>query len=377
MELGLTEEQEMLKTSARDFLEKECPKQLVRQLDESDKGYSPELWRKMAELGWMGLVFPEKYGGSGGSFLDLIVLLEAMGYNILPGPFLSTVVLGGLTILAAGSEEQKKEFLPKVANGETILTLALTEPSADYNAASIKTKATARNDGYVINGTKLFVPDANVADYILCVARTKETKNPEDGITIFLVDAKSPGVKCTLLKTLARDKQCEIIFDNVTVPKKNILGKPGQGWPIVEGAIQKATVAKCAEMVGGAQAALEMAVRYAKERVQFGRPIGSFQAIQHYCANMVTDVDGSRFITYKAAWEVSEGLPATMDVAIAKAWTSEAYGRVTLLAHQIFGAIGFTMDHDIHLYYRRAKAGEIMFGDGDFQRAIVASELGL
>ncbi len=377
MELGLTEEQEMLKTSARDFLEKECPKQLVRQLDESDKGYSPELWRKMAELGWMGLVFPEKYGGSGGSFLDLIVLLEAMGYNILPGPFLSTVVLGGLTILAAGSEEQKKEFLPKVANGETILTLALTEPSADYNAASIKTKATARNDGYVINGTKLFVPDANVADYILCVARTKETKNPEDGITIFLVDAKSPGVKCTLLKTLARDKQCEIIFDNVTVPKKNILGKPDQGWPIVEGAIQKATVAKCAEMVGGAQAALEMAVRYAKERVQFGRPIGSFQAIQHYCANMVTDVDGSRFITYKAAWEVSEGLPATMDVAIAKAWTSEAYGRVTLLAHQIFGAIGFTMDHDIHLYYRRAKAGEIMFGDGDFQRAIVASELGL
>ena len=377
MELGLTEEQEMLKTSARDFLEKECPKQLVRQLDESDKGYSPELWRKMAELGWMGLVFPEKYGGSGGSFLDLIVLLEAMGYNILPGPFLSTVVLGGLTILAAGSEEQKKEFLPKVANGETILTLALTEPSADYNAASIKTKATARNDGYVINGTKLFVPDANAADYILCVARTKEGKNPEDGVAVFLVDAKSPGVKCTLLKTLARDKQCEIIFDNVTVPKKNILGKPGQGWPIVEGAIQKATVAKCAEMVGGAQAALEMAVKYAKERVQFGRPIGSFQAIQHYCANMVTDVDGSRFITYKAAWEVSEGLPATMDVAIAKAWTSEAYGRVTLLAHQIFGAIGFTMDHDIHLYYRRAKAGEIMFGDGDFQRAIVANELGL
>jgi alkylation response protein AidB-like acyl-CoA dehydrogenase len=377
MELGLTEEQEMLKTSARDFLEKECPKQLVRQLDESDKGYSPELWRKMAELGWMGLVFPEKYGGSGGSFLDLIVLLEAMGYNILPGPFLSTVVLGGLTILAAGSEEQKKEFLPKVANGEMIFTLALTEPSADYNAASIKTKATARNDGYVINGTKLFVPDANVANYILCVARTKEGKNPEDGVAVFLVDTKSPGVKCTLLKTLARDKQCEIIFDNVTVPKKNILGKPGQGWPIVEGAIQKATVAKCAEMVGGAQAALEMAVRYAKERVQFGRPIGSFQAIQHYCANMVTDVDGSRFITYKAAWEVSEGLPATMDVAIAKAWTSEAYGRVTLLAHQIFGAIGFTMDHDIHLYYRRAKAGEIMFGDGDFQRAIVASELGL
>ena len=377
MDLGLNEEQEMLKTSARDFLQKECPKQLVKQLDESDAGYSPELWRKMAELGWMGLIFPEKYGGSGGSFLDLTVLLEEMGYNILPGPFFSTVVLCGLTILASGTEEQKRELLPKIAKGEMIMALALTEPSASYDAASIKAKATAHNDDYIINGTKLFVLDANVADFILCVARTKEAKNPEDGLTIFLVDAKSPGIKYTLLKTLARDKQCEIVLDNVTVPKKNILGKLNQGWPIVKDTLQRATSAKCAEMVGGAQAALEMTVKYAQERVQFNRPIGSFQAIQHYCAIMVTDVDGARFITYKAAWELSEGLPATMDVAIAKAWTSEAYGRVTLLAHQIFGAIGFTMDHDIHLYYRRAKASEIIFGDGDFQRATVAQELGL
>ena len=377
MDLGLSEEQEMLKASARDFLQKECPKRLVRQLDESDEGYSSELWQKMAKQGWMGLVFPEKYRGSDGNFLDLTVLLEEMGYNILPGPFFSTVVLGGLTILAAGSEEQKTEFLPKVASGEMILSFALTEPTASYEAASVKTKAIARNGEYVINGIKLFVLNANVADYILCIARTKETKNPEDAITIFLVDAKSPGVKCNLLKTLARDKQCEVIFDNVTVPKKNIVGKPDEGWPIVKDVLEKATVAKCAEMVGGAQAALDMAVNYAKERVQFGRPIGSFQAIQHHCANMVTDVSGSRFITYKAAWEVSEGLPATADVAIAKTWTGEAYGRVTLLAHQIFGAIGFTMDHDIHLYYRQAKAGEIIFGDADFQRAIVARELGL
>jgi len=377
MDLGLSEEQEMLKASARDFLQKECPKRLVRQLDEGDEGYSSELWQKIAKQGWMGLVFPEKYGGNGGSFLDLIVLLEEMGYNILPGPFFSTVVLGGLTILATGSEEQKTEFLPKIASGETILSLALTEPTASYEAVSVKTEAIARNGKYVINGIKLFVLNANVADYILCVARTKKTKNPEDGITIFLVDAKSQGVKCNLLRTLARDKQCEVIFNNVTVPKKNIIGKPDAGWPIMKDVLEKATVAKCAEMVGGAQAALDMAVNYAKERVQFGQPIGSFQAIQHHCANMVTDVSGSRFITYKAAWKVSEGLPATADVAIAKTWTGEAYGRVTLLAHQIFGAIGFTMDHDIHLYYRQAKAGEIIFGDADFQRAIVARELGL
>jgi len=377
MDLGLSEEQEMLKASARDFLQKECPKRLVRQLDESDEGYSSELWQKMAKQGWMGLVFPEKYGGNDGSLLDLTVLLEEMGYNIVPGPFFSTVVLGGLTILAAGSEEQKTEFLPKVASGEMILSLALTETTASYHAASVKTEAIARDGEYVITGIKLFVLNANVADYILCVARTKETKNPEYGITIFLVDAKSQGVKCNLLRTVARDKQCEVIFDNVTVPKKNIIGRPDEGWPIMKDVLEKATVVKCAEMVGGAQAALDMAVNYAKERIQFGRPIGSFQAIQHHCANMVTDVSGSRFITYKAACKVSEGLPAIADVAIAKTWTGEAYGRVTLLAHQIFGAIGFTMDHDIHLYYRQAKAGEIIFGDADFQRAIVARELGL
>jgi alkylation response protein AidB-like acyl-CoA dehydrogenase len=377
MDLGLSEEQEMLKKLARDFLQKECPKRLVRQLDESDQGYSSELWHKMAGLGWMGLVFPEKYGGSERKFLDLTILLEEMGYNIVPGPFFSTVVLGGLTVLTAGSEEQKMEFLPKIASGEMILSLALTEPTASYDAASVKTKAIAHNGKYVIKGTKLFVLNANVADYILCVARTKQAKNPENGITLFLVDAKSPEVKCTLLKTLARDKQCEVVFDNVTVSEKSIVGERDGGWPIVKDVLQKATVAKCAEMVGGTQAALDMAVNYAKERVQFGRPIGSFQAIQHYCANMATDVSGSRFVTYKAAWKVSEGLPAALDVAIAKAWASEAYGRITLSAHQIFGAIGFTMDHDIHLYYRQAKAAEIIFGDADFQRAIVARELGL
>jgi len=377
MDLGLSEEQEMLRESARDFLRRECPKQLVRQLDDSEEGYSVELWRRMAELGWMGLVFPEKYGGSGRSFLDLAILLEEMGYNIVPGPFFSTVVLGGLAILAAGNEEQKMEFLPKIARGEMLLSLALTEPSASYDAASVKTKAVNRDDKYVIKGTKLFVLNANIADHILCVARTKETKDPEDGITMFLVDGRSPGLKCTLLKTLARDKQCEVIFDNVTVSGKSLVGKRDEGWPTVKDILQKAAVAKCAEMVGGAQAALDMAVNYAKERVQFGRPIGSFQAIQHYCANMAMDVSGSRFVTYKAAWKVSEGLPAALDAAIAKAWVSEAYGRVALSAHQIFGAIGFTMDHDMHLYYRQAKAAEIIFGGADFHRAIVAHELGI
>jgi len=377
MDIGLSEEQEILKASARDFLATECPKKLVKELDESDKGYSPELWRKMAELGWMGLVFPEDYGGSGGTFLDLVVLLEEMGYNILPGPFFSTVVLGGLPILKAGSEEQRKEFLSKIARGELIFTMALTESTASYDASAITVKASPRNGEYSINGTKLFVTDANVADYLLCVARTEETANPETGITIFVVDAKTPGIKCTLLKTLARDKQNEVVFNNVNVAKENIVGGLDHGWPVIQDTLEKAAVAKCAEMVGGAQAALEMAVNYAKERIQFNRPIGTFQAVQHYCANMVTDVDGARYITYKAAWELSKGIPATKSVAMAKAWVGDAYQRVTILGQQVFGAIGFTMDHDMHLYYRRARAGAIAFGNSNFHREVVAKELGL
>jgi 3-oxocholest-4-en-26-oyl-CoA dehydrogenase beta subunit len=300
-----------------------------------------------------------------------------MGYNIVPGPFFATVVLAGFTLLEAGTEEQKQTYLSKICSGETVMTFALTELDGTYLPESIETSAAAKKDQYILKGTKLFVPDANVADFMLVAARTKSSSVPADGISIFIVDLKSPGVKVTLLKTLGRDKLCEVVFDNVAVPSGNLVGKLNGGWPIIKSILRKAAVAKCAEMVGGAQASLDMAVSYAKERVQFNRPIGSFQAIQHYCANMVTDVDGSRFITYKAAWTECEGLPSDMEVSMAKAWTSEAYKRVAVLAHQIFGAIGFTMDHDMHLYFRRAKAGELAYGDADFHREIVAAQLGL
>jgi len=377
MDLGFSEEQEMLRTTARDFLTNECPSELVKQLAADEKGYSPEMWKKMAELGWMGLTFPEEYDGMGMTFLDLVVLLEEAGRACLPGPYFSTVVLAGYTIMEAASEEQKKELLTKIANGDLIVTLAVTEPSARYEPDAITVKASPDKDDYVINGTKLFVPDANVADYIICVARTKDGASPEEGLTLFLVDAKSPGISTTLLKTIAGDKQCEVIFEDVRVPKGNIIGELDKGWPVVEKVLEKATVGLCAQMVGGAQKTLDMSVEYAKERVQFGRPIGSFQAIQHYCANMVTDVDGSKYITYEAAWKVSEGLTATMEVSMAKAWVSEAYRRVTLLGHQIHGAIGFCEDHDMPLYFKRAKGSEPTFGDADFHREMVAKQLGL
>ncbi|MFQ5924477.1 MAG: acyl-CoA dehydrogenase family protein [Dehalococcoidia bacterium] len=377
MNLDFSEEQEMLRTSARDFLTKECPKTLVRELEEDEKGYSPELWRKMAELGWMGLVLPEEYEGMGMAFMDLIILLEEMGRNILPGPYFCTVVLGGLTILSAGTEEQRKEFLPKVAGGGMILTLAFTESSATYEASGVETRAVAKDDAFVINGTKLFVENAHIADYLICVTRTSDGASPEQGITLFLVDAKSPGIKCEVMPTIGADKLCEVVFEDVGVPRKNMLGELDRGWPIVARTLKQATVAKCAEMMGSAQAALEMTLAYVKERVQYGRPIGSFQVVQHYCANMWINVDTGKNILYEVAWRVGEGLPASKEVAVAKGWINEVYKSVSERGVQCHGAIGITRDHDIGLYYRRAKAAELAFGDTDCQREVVARQIGL
>jgi 3-oxocholest-4-en-26-oyl-CoA dehydrogenase beta subunit len=374
MKFTLSEEQEMLKKTARDFLTDKCSKNFVKQMQESESGYSRELWQTMADLGWLALVFPGRYGGGDMSFLDLAVLLEEMGRVCLPGPFFSTVVLGGLPILDIGSEEQKQEYLPKLVSGEKIFTLALTEPGYHtYDASSIAVQAIRNDGGYLISGTKLFVPDAHIADYLLVVAKAK----PRGGITIFVTDAKNDRIRPTVLKTIAGDKLCEVVFDQMPVSRAGVLGRLNQGWGTVEKIMQKAAVGKCCEMVGNIQRVLEMTVDYAKERKQFGRPIGSFQVIQHYCADMATDVDSARFITYQAAWMLSEELPCTKEVAIAKAWVSEASRRVFTLAHQIHGAIGVTTEHDLHYYTRHAKAAELAFGDADFYRELVAKEMGL
>ncbi|MFC1955528.1 acyl-CoA dehydrogenase family protein [Chloroflexota bacterium] len=377
MKLAFSEEQEMLRTMARDFLTNKLPKATVKEIEESDSGYSSQLWKEMAGLGWMGLALPEKHGGAGMSFLDLALVLEEMGRACLPGPFFSSAILGGLPILDAGSEEQKEKYLPKIASGEAIFTLALTEASASYDAASIAVEAVADEDAYVINGTKLFVPDAHIADYLLCVARTSEGAKPEMGVTIFIVDTQSPGVNCAVLKSIAGDKLCEVTFDQVKVPEANILGGLDRGWDAVTKIIERAAVAKCCEMAGGMQQVLDMTVDYARERKQFGRPIGSFQVIQHYCADMLTNVEGARLSAYQAAWVLSEDLPCTEQVAIAKVYAGQAVERVLALAHQIHGAIGVTIDHDLHYYTRRLKAAACTFGDADFYREIVAQEMGL
>jgi alkylation response protein AidB-like acyl-CoA dehydrogenase len=374
MDLGLDEQQEMLKNFARDFLEKECPEQLVRAMEDDEKGYSPELWQKMAQQGWMGLIIPEKYNGTGMNVCELVVLLEEFGRALVPGPFLSTVVLGGVPIMEAGTEEQKQQFLPKIASGEIIMTLALTEPSAKWTADGVQLEAKKDGNDYVLNGTKLFVQDAHVTDYMIVSARTGGSG--EDGITLFIVDSKSPGIKFEVLKTIAADKQCEVTFDNVKVPASNMLGQEGKGWPIIEKTKKVATVAACAYLVGLSQMDFDVTLNYAKERVQFGRPIGSFQAIQHKLADAVIDVDGSRFITYKAAWSLQEGEPdADLMISMAKAWTSDASRRVVAHGQQIHGGIGFTKEYKIQLYFRRQKWMELMWGDADYHRELVAQKL--
>ncbi len=379
MDFTYTQEQKMMKESARGFLAKACPNvDWYLEMDRDDKGFTPELWKGMAELGWMGIMFPEKYGGIGGSFLDLVVLMEEAGYAAVPGPFFSTVILGGLTILKGGNEAQKELFLPKITAGECFVTMALNEAGGSvYDPFYIETTAKNAGNSYVINGSKLFVPDANVSNWIICAARTGGSVGDRDGISLFLVDSKTPGIKITLLKTTAGDKLCEVVFENVRVSAKDAIGELNCAAQLIEMVLQYAAVGKCAEMLGGSQKIMELTVAYAKERVQFGKPIGAYQAVQHHCANQKMAIEGSIYITYKAAWLLNNGLPAARYVASAKAWVSESYKKVTAIGHQIFGGTGYIVEHPMPIYSRRAKAAEYAYGNANYHRQLIAAELGL
>ena len=374
MDLGLNETQQMLRTSAREFLEAECPTSYVRDMERDERGYTPQFWDKLAGLGWLGLVFPERYGGSELGFVELAILLEEMGRVLLPGPYFPTVLMAGMTIAEAGSDDQKREYLSGIASGRLIMTLALTEPSGRWDAEGVQAMAEPSGGGFALNGVKLYVPNANVSDHVIVAARTGQE---ESDVSLFVVPSNTDGLTITALQTIASDKQSEIALDNVYVPGSALLGELSGGWSVIEKALAWGAVGKCAEMLGGAQQTLDMTVAYAKQRIQFGRSIGSFQAIQHHVADMAADVEGCRYITYQAAWALAEGLPAEREVAMAKAWVSDAYHRVCMTAHQCHGAIGFTREHDLQLYSRRAKVGELMFGDSEHHMEAVASAVGL
>jgi alkylation response protein AidB-like acyl-CoA dehydrogenase len=378
VDFAFSEEQEQIRNSARDFLQKECPMTFVRGMMDDERGHSDGLWRKMADLGWMGLIFPEAYGGAGLTYVDLVAILEEMGRVVMPGPFFATVVLGGVTILEGASEEQRRILLPAIAAGEQKTTLALLEASARWDAAGVECEARRDGDGYRLRGTKLFVNDALVADKMVCAARLAGSSATEGdsgaGITLFVIDAGTPGLVVTPLKTMDRTRKlAEVALNDVRVGEEAVIGAVGDAWPIIERVMDRGRVALCAEMCGGAQKVLEMSVEYAKVREQFGRPIGSFQAIQHKCANMLVEVESARSATYYAAWAAANDVPdAPLAAAMAKAYCSDAYRRTTGEGIQVHGGIGFTWEHDMHLYFKRAKGSEVTFGDATWNRELVA-----
>jgi alkylation response protein AidB-like acyl-CoA dehydrogenase len=381
VDFGFSEEQEQIRSSARDFLAKECPMTVVRQLMEEERGDSPQLWRKMAELGWMGLVLPEEHGGAGLTWVDLVVILEEMGRVVMPGPFFATVCLGAAAILEGGSVAQRTALLPAIAGGTLRMTLALLEPSARWDAAGVRCEARPDGEGYRLTGTKLFVNDALVADKIVCATRLAGAAAGEgpEGVTLCIVDAGTPGLTVTPLKTMDQTRKlAEVVLDGVRVGPEAIVGAPGEAWPIIERVMDRGKVALAAEMCGGAQRVLDLSVEYAKVREQFGKPIGSFQAIQHKCANMLVDVESAKSATYYAAWAVANDVPeAPLAAAMAKAYCSDAYRRTAGEGIQIHGGIGFTWEHDMHLYFKRAKSSEVTFGDATWNREIVARLINL
>ncbi len=377
MNFNCTEQQTMLRTMARDFLVKECPKSRTRELEKDEKGYSPDTWHHMAELGWMGLVLPEQYSGSNADFMDLVVLMEEMGRNILPGPFFPTVALAALPIMEYGSDEQKSRYLPPIARGEKIWTLALNETSADCNYNGIKTSARLKSGEYILNGEKLFVPYAAIADYMLVVARIKNDRAPDKGFTMFIVDRNKPGIDVDTIPTITGEMQCRVRFKGVKLSGTDVLGTEGNAENTLGRILDKVGLLKCAEVSGACQSVLEMTNTYARERLQFGKPIGTFQVIQHRLVDMLIDVEGLQYLVYQAAWLMSIGADYGGQLAMAKAKANDVYQRVALSGVKIHGAIGFSMDHDIGLYYRRVMASKFFPRDNDYYLEEVARGIGL
>jgi len=378
MDISLSNIQLDIAKEARRFLEKECSTDYVRDMYEDERGFTDEIWAKMIDMDWMRVRIPESYGGIGMDQMDLIMVLEEMGRAVLPGPFFSTVLLAAEAIMEAGNNLQKEYYLPKIARGEIRGTLALYEPDAGADLGYIQMEAREDGDRFILNGTKVSVLDAHVADILVCVARTKQGNDLTQGITLFLVERNAEGVSVSLLPTMdGTRKLCVADFTEVQVSPEAILGEPHKGWKHLSRVLQRAQVGICAECVGGAQRAMEIATEYAKIRVQFDQPIGAFQAIKHRCAQMYVEVESSRSILYWAAWAQDHGDPkeAAMASSAAKAYCSEAYTHVASAGIQILGGTGFAWENEMQLYLKRAKANEQTLGDPIYHREQVITLL--
>jgi alkylation response protein AidB-like acyl-CoA dehydrogenase len=374
MDIGFTEEQELLRETARKFLESECDSRFVRARMAEPAAITDAFWHKLAEQGWLGIVYLEEDGGSGLGVVDLVVLMEEMGRRIMPGPFLSTVLLGGATIAEAGASAQRREWLPRIAAGEVKAALAWTEPALRWDAAGVALPARETARGFTLSGTKLFVGDAHLADILVVAARTRDGSTMEDGVSLFLAPRDTPGLSISVMPTIDETrKYCEVRLDNVALPASALLGEKHEGWAPLSRVVARATVALCAEMCGGAQQVLDLTVDYAKLRVAFGKPIGSYQGVKHQAADMLVAIENAKSLAYYAAWAVDQATgEAPLAVAMAKAAASDMARKVAGTGIQLHGGIGMTWEHDLQLYFKRAKASEVAFGDATWHRERVA-----
>jgi alkylation response protein AidB-like acyl-CoA dehydrogenase len=371
MDFAFTTEQDQLRKSVRGFLDRYSPEAEVRRLMATEDGYDPQVWARMArDLGLQGLVIPEEHGGSGASWIELGIVLEEMGRALLCAPYFATVVLAATTVLESGDAGAATELLPGIADGTTIATVALTEESGSWEEPGIALQATRSADGYILNGHKTYVIDGLIADVIIVPARTSV------GTTLFTVRGDAAGLTRTPLKTLdLTRKMARLDFANVAA---TLLGAEGAGWPVLERVLDFAAVGLAAEQAGGAQAALDMAVEYAKIRVQFGQAIGSFQAIKHKCADVLLEVESAKSAAYYALWAASERNEEFQAAAsLAKAFCSDSYVLTTHENIQIHGGIGYTWEVPPHLYFKRAKSMELYLGDPVYHRERLAQRIGV
>jgi len=379
MNFAFNEEQEALREMARSFLADHSSGEQVRSAMSSELGFDTAVWKRIGEeLGWPGVIVPEEFGGLGLSYVELVALLEVTGSALLCSPFFSSVCLAGNALLEAGDEAQKAEHLPGIAAGQTLATLAFSEPAGGWDASEITTLALRDGDDYVLRGRKRFVPDGHCAELLVVAARC-EGSSGEQGVSLFVVPGDSRGLERRSLPTMdATRRQAALELSDVRVPTAARLGEEGAAWPALRRTLDLAAIALAAEQVGGAQRCLDLSVEYAKQRVQFGRPIGSFQAIKHMCADMMVKVESARSAAYYAGCVAAEGAPDLPQVAsLAKAYCSEAFFHCASEAIQIHGGVGFTWEYDVHLFFKRAKSTETFLGSPSQHRERVAGLIGL
>jgi alkylation response protein AidB-like acyl-CoA dehydrogenase len=369
MNFGFSEDQDMIRESALNFVSKESSLERVRALHEDADGYSSRHWKTIAESGWLGAVLPEEVGGIGLGYADLICIAEEFGKGLMPEPLIPFATLAGSAILFGGTESQQTDLLPQVAEGSLKVALGAYEASGRYNLAHVEATASKSGDGYVLSGEKFLVENASSADKILITARTSGETRDTDGISLFLVDAAAPGLSLSAVTTLDHRPRSIVTLKDVQVGADALIGSVEDALDAVEHAVDCATIALCAEMVGGMQSALEMTVGYSHERVQFGVPIGSFQALKHKAANMFMQIEAARSSMYYAAMAEDDDMPdRRAAISAAKALCSDAYIAVTKEAIQMHGGIGFTDEHNIHLFYKRAIATAATYGDASYHR---------